>query len=269
MGSKCNTPIKMIKEIADKYQLDISHLRRSGHDLRGQIFGKLTVLNVDTTKKKSHTYWICKCQCGNICSINSESLVQGKSKQCKQCHNKKIKKYKIKETSNLGYDMIGKKFGKLTVLSLSKKTDSSRRLYWNCKCDCGSEITVAGAFLRSGNTQSCGCLLSKGEEKIASILQNLGFSFQREYKFNDLIGKQNKLRFDFYIQSLNCCIEFQGKQHFYPVAHFGGPKRLQEQQFYDNIKRSYCKNNNIKLIEIPYTDYNILNQEYLLNLINQ
>jgi len=34
-------------------------------------------------------------------------------------------------------DMIGKKFGRLTVIGESKKTDKKKRIYYDCKCDCG------------------------------------------------------------------------------------------------------------------------------------
>jgi hypothetical protein len=53
-------------------------------------------------------------------------------------------------------DMIGLKFGKLTVIGRStvrKKGGAS----WVCKCDCGKEAIVRGDSLRSGNTTSCGC----------------------------------------------------------------------------------------------------------------
>ena len=50
------------------------------------------------------------------------------------------------------------------------------------------------------------------------------------------------------------CIEFQGIQHYKPVEIFGGLKKFKEQQINDNIKRKYCKNNNIYLLEISYKD---------------
>lgn len=53
-------------------------------------------------------------------------------------------------------DLQGKRFGRLTVtVRDDTRTD---RAYWSCLCDCGKVKTVAGSSLRSGNTQSCGCL---------------------------------------------------------------------------------------------------------------
>jgi len=62
-----------------------------------------------------------------------------------------------------------------------------------------------------------------------------------------------KLSFDFYLSDYNMCIEFDGEQHFKPVAYFGGDKRHEIQMKRDKIKNEYCKNNNINLIRIPYT----------------
>ena len=33
-----------------------------------------------------------------------------------------------------------------------------RSIKWLCKCDCGNEVAVSGSNLRTGHTQSCGCL---------------------------------------------------------------------------------------------------------------
>lgn len=53
--------------------------------------------------------------------------------------------------------MIGKQFGRLTVVSLDRTTQNGKR-YWLCECECGNTKVVEGYKLRSGNTMSCGCL---------------------------------------------------------------------------------------------------------------
>lgn len=52
---------------------------------------------------------------------------------------------------------IGDRFQRLSVIGFSHHDKRWRRHYL-VKCDCGSEKTVQGALLRSGNTRSCGCL---------------------------------------------------------------------------------------------------------------
>ena len=54
-------------------------------DLTGQRFGKLTVLQRDTSKPIGHdcaTYWLCKCDCGNECSVPAAHLRKGQTKSC-------------------------------------------------------------------------------------------------------------------------------------------------------------------------------------------
>jgi hypothetical protein len=62
-------------------------------------------------------------------------------------------------------DEVGNHYGKLTVLSMDKERDSFGRIKWLCKCECGNIKSISGSDLRSGNTQSCGCIsrISRGE----------------------------------------------------------------------------------------------------------
>lgn len=50
-------------------------------DLTGQKFGRLTVIGLDD-KPGRKTYWICKCDCGNVKSVRSDSLQGGRIKSC-------------------------------------------------------------------------------------------------------------------------------------------------------------------------------------------
>lgn len=57
-------------------------------------------------------------------------------------------------------DMIGKRFGKLTVLEYAG-VDNHRCKLFKCLCDCGKETTTRKSRLINGGTQSCGCLVSE------------------------------------------------------------------------------------------------------------
>jgi len=52
-------------------------------------------------------------------------------------------------------DLTGQRFGRLRVLSYNTH---GPRYTWRCQCDCGSYCIVHRGDLRSGHTQSCGCL---------------------------------------------------------------------------------------------------------------
>lgn len=54
-------------------------------------------------------------------------------------------------------DLIGKKFGKLTIIK-RVENDKNDRTQYLCKCDCGKEKIIRGSSITSGNTRSCGCL---------------------------------------------------------------------------------------------------------------
>lgn len=67
-------------------------------------------------------------------------------------------------------NLLGRTFGRLTVVELgpmSKPTPKGRQLYkWVCRCSCGGTATVSADNLRSGQTQSCGCLALEAKSKV-------------------------------------------------------------------------------------------------------
>lgn len=65
-------------------------------------------------------------------------------------------------------DLVGQKFGRLTVLSMSDIHNDSCK-YWNCICDCGNTAVVSGSSLRLGRTRSCGCLRTESSKRSATM----------------------------------------------------------------------------------------------------
>lgn len=58
-------------------------------------------------------------------------------------------------------DITGQRFGRLTVIALHSRGRGKpprHNTLWLCRCNCGHDVVVDGANLRTGNTQSCGCL---------------------------------------------------------------------------------------------------------------
>jgi len=99
------------------------------------------------------------------------------------------------------------------------------------------------------------CFRSKGEEEIEKLLKNNNINFKSQVTFNGCKYKK-PLRFDFYLPDYDICIEYDGIQHFEPVMYWGGENGFKEQQIKDKVKTKYCKDNKIKLIRIPYTEFN-------------
>lgn len=110
---------------------------------------------------------------------------------------------------------------------------------------------------------------SRAEIKIEEILINYGLNFKEEYSFEGLCSENGRpLRFDFVIfdddNNIDFIIEYQGKQHYEASAKFGGKRGLFQQQHNDNKKRRFCALHDIKLIEIPYTEENLISYDYIM-----
>lgn len=105
------------------------------------------------------------------------------------------------------------------------------------------------------------CKGSIGEEKINVFLKkyNVGFIPQYRVPNEDLFCINKSLYLDFYLPQRNIVIEFQGIQHYkddkFFYSHKNG-RNFECQQARDNSVRGYCKGHKIKLIEIPYTEIN-------------
>lgn len=60
-------------------------------------------------------------------------------------------------------DLVGRRYGMLTVLS--RLENRSNSVMWDCLCDCGKTSAVSGSNLKSGKTRSCGCQRVKHGKK--------------------------------------------------------------------------------------------------------
>ena len=130
----------------------------------------------------------CKCNNNNRSTCRYFTY-NGKTQNLMQwCEEYSIKYSTALRRAHLGWDieqilfspkrerdkkyLIGSRFGRLIVISyvtenhLTKDRDSR----WLCKCDCGNTVVVRGSKLKSGHTQSCGCLQKDIATK--TILEN-------------------------------------------------------------------------------------------------
>lgn len=230
----------------------------------GMRFGDWEVIERDynPTSKQHSTFWFCKCHlCGNIYSVSRDGLVKGKSSCCNHCKGEKIRK-------KMNGWKIGDRYGYLTIIGAGQA--KSGHSYVKCKCDCGNEIEVRVEHLKGqnhGRTISCGCATqSSGEIKITQLLEKANINFQSQYRIKNF---NISAPFDFAIFNdigeLLGLIEYDGEQHFKAVDIWGGEEQLKIQQERDSRKSKWCEENNIRLIRIPYTDYDNLTIEYLLS----
>ena len=140
----------------------------------------------------------------------------------------------------------------------------------NLKCvcqECGKIYFASYGALSKGKSIYCPhCSKSEsiGERRVKHYLEEKNINFKQEKSFDDCRAT-NPLPFDFYLPDYNICIEYQGQQHYKVIEYFGNKDGFKKRKINDNIKKQYCKENNITLIEIPYWNFNniedILNKE--------
>ena len=225
-------------------------------DETGKRYGKLTVISQTENREFGSVKWLCKCDCGNYCEVAGDALRQGQTQSCGCLIKERSREANLK-------NIAGQKFGKLTVLEIDEQISAEKgRVFWKCQCDCGKITSIYSSNLINGITKSCGCIRSSyGEEQIEKILIENNINYCKEYTFSDLHTNNVPLRFDFAIfnkqHQLIQLIEYDGKQHYIPIEKFGGEKAFNHMKLNDERKNKYCKEHNIKLVRIPYTNLDI------------
>lgn len=132
------------------------------NDLTDQRFGRLIATNLSHTNNQ-RTYWNCLCDCGNYSVVDYGNLVSGTTQSC-GCLLKESR-------SSIKNNLIGRKFGRLTVKEISEIRTSGDKIMYLCDCDCGTKNKSIGySNLTSGNTISCGCY---GREMVSGVNSHL------------------------------------------------------------------------------------------------
>lgn len=139
---------------------------------------------------------------------------------------------------------------------LDKYINIRTKIKHRCKI-CNYIWDVSPNDIRNGNGCPI-CNQSKGEKEIRKYLDNLCIKYEVQKTFEDCKLK-GYLKFDFYIPTLNMCIEYDGRQHFEPVDFSGRGIDWANEQFKlikyrDSLKSIFCEEHNIKLVRIKYTE---------------
>ena len=229
----------------------------------GNKYGKITVIEeLKIHKKGQHIKYRCVCDCGNEKIIQGIHLVSGAIVSCG------CRKAGARE------DIIGKIYGRLTVVeelpsNHMENKPREKHICYKCDCSCGTKgHIVRGESLRSGATLSCGCLKSKGEEKIATLLSESNIQFLRQKTFSSFKSEEGRyFSYDFYISydEHEYIIEFDGGQHFlYSQRGWCNEDKFKKTRKHDLIKNQYCFDNGIPIIRIPHSHFASLKIEDLL-----
>jgi len=193
-----------------------------------------------------------KCNiCGHLWKTLATHLVNGKKTGCPKCASIETANKNRKTHSKFVEDIYSIHREDIEVIGTYKNIKSKVGVRCNC---CSHEWEAMPSDLQKG-TGCPKCKKSKGEKYILNLLTDNDIDFIPQYWFSDCRNIK-PLPFDFAIfkdNKLLFLIEYQGEQHFRMVDFMGGEQGFKQRTERDQIKREYCKSNNILLLEIPYT----------------
>lgn len=123
-----------------------SHKYSNINDIRGKRYGKVVVIEFSKVDKYFSSVWMCKCDCGNVLEISLNRL-----------NTKWVTSCGCTPMQRKFEDLTGKKFGKLTVLSIVNRVKVGERIKWKCRCECGKIKITSSKMLKNGRSKHCGC----------------------------------------------------------------------------------------------------------------
>jgi predicted Zn-ribbon and HTH transcriptional regulator len=189
-------------------------------------------------------------KCGCVFKMSPSSFLNGQ--RCPKCKGEKIRA--LKAFSYIEVKEYIESFNYFLISNKYKNSATKLKL----KCPDGHIFEMRFSNFKRG-IRCPECNKSQGEKKISEVLSKFNIPFKSEYTFKDLNGiGGGLLRYDFAIfkdlerNDLIKLIEFDGIFHYEKLYPNDGSEIV---QIHDKIKNEYCENNNIKLIRIPYWNF--------------
>ena len=107
-------------------------------------------------------------------------------------------------------NIVGARFGWLTVVSRDETYKDGKHTKWLCVCDCGNTTSVTRDALLAGRTQSCGCQQYKGKK---GTNKTHGMSQTRIYRewasMKQRCSPTSQDRNDYYCRGITVCEEWK------------------------------------------------------------
>lgn len=190
-----------------------------------------------------HVQIICN-ECENVFSQTPSNHLAGRG--CKKCRDS-VQRMTTADFIELAIKTHGDEYD----YTNTKYTNAKTKVEIKCKkcLEIFSQLPRGHIYEESGCPK---CRQSHGEKKISLMLKLLNIKYQPQKKFNDCRGiGSNLLRFDFYLPELNTCIEYDGKQHTDTKSKYWNESICKN----DTKKDEYCKQKNIKMVRINFTEF--------------
>lgn len=209
------------------------------------------------------------CECGREYSCSFAHIKQQDKIQCPKCaikHTSDKNRLSFEEIEKRIKDIYGDEYDLVSIDNYQNFKKGTITVRHNT---CGNTYSTLlhTMIVKNRRCKICERNESLGVKKLSGWLNSQEIEYIREYTFEDC-KHLKKLPFDVYIPSLNLCIEYDGQQHFKPVRKFGGEEGFKVAKLRDGIKNGYCKDNNINLLRIKYTNYKRL-EKVMLNFFEK
>lgn len=255
-GQRC--PKEKYLRIGNSNRFDISKIRNL-IDVLGN--GEYELLS-NTYHKAKDKLLVRHKKCNYIYPVSYSDFKSGR--RCPKCaffiRTKKESKT-IEEFKQEVYDLVGKEY---IVLSKNYKNWRTPVKFYHVKC--GHTFNMEpNSFLQGERCSICNG--SYGEKWILNYLDRKNITYEYQKRFKDLYGSGRPLSYDFYLPEYHMLIEYQGKQHYYPVKLFNKRTSFKKRKEYDKKKRNYAINNGYYFLAIPYLINNSSKLDDFLNMI--
>ncbi|MCM1167516.1 MAG: hypothetical protein NC299_16685 [Lachnospiraceae bacterium] len=214
--------------------------------------------------KGAHIPIKCRCELHNCEWIANPSNLLNRNTNCPECA-----KTHMRDLEAMSNEEFLRRLEETNqnIEPLDCYVNAHTKLRFKCKVHNCIFVTTPRTFLYKSGRGCPYCSQSQGEKKMIKILEDKGFNIKQQKTFNDCRYIE-MLRFDGYDIDNNIAYEYQGQQHYQPVDFAGKGLEWAKEQYEiihkrDLVKVEYCKKNNIPLIEIPYWEFD--NMEEFLN----
>lgn len=225
---------------------------------------------ISTSYKSCKEPLLFKCSCGNTFESPFDNVKNKSRVQCYECLPKEGNRFeKGMGGQRKGHETFAQQLYDLhkdEYLIIDEYSDAKTKLRLKHNCGFIWNTTPDNVINKKRRCPQCydvkNSHLSKDIEK---WLNEHSFSFQKEYRIKECVYKRT-LPFDFAIfknGNLFMLIEADGQHHFDYFRYIRDEKvreaKFLSQKKRDQIKNSYCEQNNIPLLRIPYFKHNELN----------
>ena len=251
-----------VKEFESFYNFNVNKIGKELFDKYWDYEANL--INPNEISKFSHKKVFIRCIDTHYHGTYEISAsVFSKGHRCPYCNTFASGKVHIKDSLGYIYPNIVKFWS-----SKNKKTPfdysvgSNEKVWFKCENGKHEDYLqhICNKTQKGCECPKCKMLNTKGELKIKEVLDDKNIKYKREFSFDDLINSTNrKLKFDFAILNFKgkviALIEYDGEFHYKKHYVSKDDNSLLLQISRDNLKSDYAMKNKIKLIRIPYWEF--------------